>query len=324
MRPFSAIVALANISAVLGVALAEREERKLITIVFELGKINNEAAIEVWDEQKTTLLAQSCATALQSGPLEQDHIAFDFDDHGSGNFTVGTKSFIVSDNPALNQEASCGRIASAEEHIITCRVPFASGPGAAPLERRAVKDCFPKSGPLELLAVVQDFDSGAADEPLTVQWTVEVGNGNPTQNPLNIQLSDPVECGHAGCSVSYFSSRSVSWSVNAGITVYGWISVGFAVQQSGVETGNYYQCNGGPWDYFSVFRKQGQTAYTVQNQRKRNCGGSAINDGGPYVIWSPNANNIKSWYYCVYSREFVRWNGYQWLDASPNQPGGPR
>jgi len=123
-----------------------------------------------------------------------------------------------------------------------------------------------------------------------------------------------------GCEISHFSSHSVSWSVAAGVTINSWINGEFAVQKS-VETGTTYTCQGSPRDYYAVWRKVGTTAYTVRNYSQNQCTGTTF--GGQFVLWSPNSNNRRSYYYCVYGKNYVRWEGDRWLDTSPGEPGGP-
>ena len=344
MRLSVAVVAFANITPILAAALVQRQEAELITIVLQVSKINNEKAIDVWDQARTKVLAQSCSDSLQSGLFEHDAIAFQVDENGAGTFTLGSKSFAVSDN--LDQEASCGQIASAEELVITCHVPFAAPSGVPALDRRDLNDCFPKGGALDLLSVAQGFENGAQDEPLPAltsevavnttadldkrqtgpctfwsQVTYMVGNGDPHQNPWNVQVSDPMQCpSHIGCSIGHGISHTVGWQANVGI-VHQWLSGGFAVQKS-VSTGNTYTCPGNAGQYLAVWRKVGTTAYTVQNANFNACTGNHPT-GGRYIIWSPNAGNRGSYYYCVYGKNYVRWSGDRWLDTSPNQPGGP-
>lgn len=127
--------------------------------------------------------------------------------------------------------------------------------------------------------------------------------------------------GHVGCSTYHTTSRSFSigWSANAAV---GWISGGFDVVKT-IETGNSYVCEGVPNDFFAVWKKQGQTAYTVKKGSFNACTNTWLPSGGNIIIWSPNSNNRRGNYYCVYGRNYVRAMGDRWLDTSPNTPGGP-
>ncbi|KAK4206228.1 hypothetical protein QBC37DRAFT_460505 [Rhypophila decipiens] len=357
----AATVALANISAVSSAALVQQQQQgtvNLISIMLQVSKVTQEKAIDVWDHDSKSILAQSCSDSLQHGLFQQDAIAFQTDEkYGAGNFTLGSKSFVISDDPNLNQDASCTRIVSDDEFVITCHVPFvvpATAPAAAAV-RRGLNDCFHKAGSVDLLSVAQGFEAGAQDSQslaalssqqlafvndtatdeekrdldkrqagqcsIWTQVTNRVGNGNPHQNPWNVQVSQPMQCpGHIGCSVGHGTSYEVGWSANVGL-VYQWISAGFAVQAS-VQTGNEYTCHGDKGQYFAVWRKIGTTAYTVRNGNYNSCTGTQPT-GSNFIIWSPNSNNVGSYFYCVYGKSAVRWMGDRWLDKSANNPGGP-
>jgi len=130
-----------------------------------------------------------------------------------------------------------------------------------------------------------------------------------------------MDCGDATCSIGYamITSFTIGWSAAA--SAAGWISGGFAVEQS-VETGQQYNCEKPPGSYHAVWKKVGQTAYTVENADFNQCSGPRPY-GRPFVMWSPNANNKGIWFYCVTGREYVRWLGDRWLDTDPGMPGGP-
>ena len=80
-------------------------------------------------------------------------------------------------------------------------------------------------------------------------------------------------------------------------------------------------CHGQANDYLAVWKKVGQTAYTVRNADYNVCSGTHPT-GGQFIIWSPNSHNRGTYYYCVYGRQYVRWLGDRWLDTTPI-PGGP-
>jgi len=88
-----------------------------------------------------------------------------------------------------------------------------------------------------------------------------------------------------------------------------------------VETGVDYTCRGEKDETICVWRLVGQTAYTVQNADLNQCTGSK-DDGSPYVMWSPNSNNVGSRYYCVHGAQSCRNQGDRWLDTS-GRAGGP-
>lgn len=72
---------------------------------------------------------------------------------------------------------------------------------------------------------------------------------------------------------------------------------------------------------FSLWKKMGQTAYTVQNHYASCAGRRDV--GAPYVLWSPNSRDIGSEYYCVVGRQYCRNNGDRWLETD-GPAGGPR
>lgn len=129
-------------------------------------------------------------------------------------------------------------------------------------------------------------------------------------------------CGQGGCDVGQSQSRSFAVSFSAQATVWQWLSGGFAVQWQ-IETGNTHLCKGNPYDYLAVWRKQAQTAYTVENGVRYTACSGFYTSGEPYVLWSPNQGNRGGYFYCVHGRQYVRWQGDRWLDTSPAVPGGP-
>ena len=221
MKVFAAAVAL-GAPVAFAAAVLPRQESQTIEIVLQVSKVHEgEAAIDVWDETKSKVLGQSCSQSLQSGLFEHDTIEFQVDSYGAGTFTVGSKAFTVSDD--------CSRVVSEDELVINCRVPFAAPSGlAAPLSKRDLSECFPH-GPIDLFSVMEGFEKGAEDPSIisspsnpdptlafpaepngdSIGNTTIVGpldkrqgscgvwtsgthrfnNGNPHQNPWNVQTS---------------------------------------------------------------------------------------------------------------------------------------
>lgn len=212
------VVVLAPV--VIGSAVLQRQETQDIQIVLQVSKIKDQAAIDVYNQDKLTLLAQSCARSLQSGGLD---IAFAVNGNGAGTFTVGSQTYTVSDDLTISGGAICDRISSDDELLVNCVVPY-SQPLPA-LAKRDLKICFPE-GPIHLVEVLHGFEASAADESafLTAEeaeaaaeaaqaaadlstttaspldkrqgscgfWsthTHRTGNGDPHQNPWHVQLS---------------------------------------------------------------------------------------------------------------------------------------
>ncbi|KAK3896494.1 hypothetical protein C8A05DRAFT_20536 [Staphylotrichum tortipilum] len=85
---------------------------------------------------------------------------------------------------------------------------------------------------------------------------------------------EPMECGHVdGCEIGYSSVRSYTIGWTANLAPVMWISGGFTVESS-METRTVHACPDNAYDYFAVWRKVGQTAYTVQNADLNVCTGT--------------------------------------------------
>ncbi|KAH7263769.1 hypothetical protein BKA59DRAFT_449962 [Fusarium tricinctum] len=342
-------ITLVTAPLVLAASAAEQN----LHMVFERDLVNSKSAITVWNNEQTEVLGKSCTNSLADGAFVKHAISFSVSENGAGNVTVGDNTYRIGDGDAGS--IACGRISEQHELIVNCVVPVKGlGADPKPLAKRSLRECFP-DGPLEVakamdvfegkvdgeipsevLSQVSELSQKEIDDAVKAaglskrqcgQWftqTRPVGNGNPHQNPLHIQLSEPMECGGGAgrqCVAGRTESRSFSigWSANAAVS---WISAGFSVIQT-IETGNSYECWGNPGDFFAVWKKQGQTAYTVQQGIYNPCTSSWLPVGGHIIIWSPNDQNRRGNYYCVYGRQYVRNIGDRWLDTSAGEPGGP-
>jgi hypothetical protein len=133
-----------------------------------------------------------------------------------------------------------------------------------------------------------------------------------TPNP-----QDPMQCDKSRtCEIGYGASTSYTVSWSAAASVVSWISGGFAVEKS-VETGNTYTCQGNPGDWFALWKKVAQTAYTVHNGIENPCTGQFTANSGNIVMWSPNKGTKGTNYYCVYGKQYVRNRGDRWIDTTP-------
>ncbi|KXX80396.1 hypothetical protein MMYC01_204597 [Madurella mycetomatis] len=329
--------------------LQPRQEVQAVNVVLQVNKVTSEAAIDVWNREKSEVFAHSCSRSLASGPFENTPLVFTVNEYGAGNFSVGPQNYTIHDDLEISGGIICGRIASPGEIIVSCDVPVSASLQLKSLSKRDLQDCFPR-GPVELNKLMRGLESTSTNvtawlenslSPPTARtsgvtedaafkrqapcgtWssrTVRVGNGDPHQNPLNIQISDPMDCGQRACSVGYTQARSFTIGWTASATAWQWLNGGFAVEMS-AETGTSYECHGQAHDYLAIWKKVGQTAYTVQNANYNVCTGLRRR-GSPFVMWSPNANNRGTFFYCVYGRQYVRWIGDRWLDTTP-VPGGP-
>jgi len=193
---------------------------RIVNIVFQANKVTSEAAIDVWNQDKSERFAQSCSHTLTTGPFEKAPLTFDVNEHGNGNITIGDKIYVVHDNPDLSGGIVCSSIVSEFETLINCEAPVAESLKFRSLSKRTLKDCFPE-GPLELAGVMHKLENTPKGDPLSspeafaaIQvrqtnttedhtthdkrqgacgfWSsmvMRVGDGNPHQNPLNIQVS---------------------------------------------------------------------------------------------------------------------------------------
>ncbi|KAK3899009.1 hypothetical protein C8A05DRAFT_37379 [Staphylotrichum tortipilum] len=333
MSRLVAVLALLPAAVFTTSVLQAAEGTRIVNIVLQVNKVTSEAAIDVLSQDRSELFAQSCSLQLTSGAFEKTPIVFDVNEHGAGNLTVGEKIYVVHEKPEFSGGIVCSSVVSAYETLLNCETPVASSLKLSSLSKRNLKDCFPE-GPLELASVMHKLESTPKGQSLsspealsTIEvrqtnttadhgshdkrqgscgfwssYTTEVGDGNP----LNVQVSQPMDCQQGTCSVGYsmITSFTIGWS--AGASAAGWINGGFAVEQS-VDTGQQYNCEFSPGSYFAVWKK---------------CTG-AHKSGGPFVMWSPNSYNKGMWFYCVSGRQYVRWLGDRWLDTDPGMPGGP-
>lgn len=214
MRANGLFLALAPV--VLANPILRSEKTRDVHIVLELSKEASQGAVTVWNKDQSEAIANSCSDSLASGPFESHPITFKVDENGSGNLTVGDESYSTGGG---DDAIECGRIASETELVVNCIVSVPGSVELKPLGKRDLKTCFP-DGPLEVTQAMDVFEGKVEPEsPSDVTpaelsqaevdefvkknhldkrqtpcgiWssqTRRVGNGNPHQNPLNIQLS---------------------------------------------------------------------------------------------------------------------------------------
>jgi hypothetical protein len=194
-----------------------------VNVVFQLNKATSEAAIDVWNEDATTVWAQSCSRSLNTGPFENAPLSFEVDDSGTGTLIIGSKNYTISDTDDTPGAVKCGRVVDGHELVVSCHVPISDTIPLRRMRKRDLQDCFPK-GPVELTGVVAALESNGtnvdvdwshagndtasqldesdkADQPQGIQrrqrfdfctqWkrTRRVGDGSPRQTPLHIQVS---------------------------------------------------------------------------------------------------------------------------------------
>ncbi|KAJ2972464.1 hypothetical protein NQ176_g7141 [Zarea fungicola] len=348
MKSLSLLALLASASC----SVLPRGRPQDVHVVLHAHKESSEASIEIFNKEHSALLLHSCASTLTSGPFKDHHIDFTVDENGAGSLAVGSKQYTIHHDAAKSGGIECDRIVNDVETLISCLVPLPYDIQLATKDNVSVSDCFTQApapvvlhhvrrGLLGNLSFPPELSfpphrNGEGEKPPTRSlsldrrqgqcWTsssysVRVGDGNPHQNPLNIQLSEAMQCGQASCSAGASNAVSFDIGFSASATLFSWLSGGFSVGRS-ISTGNSYTCTGNPGDYFAIWKSQAQTAYTVQNYESGNCNQDIRAVGDPLIIWSPNNDNRGGFYYCVYGQNYVRSRGDRWLDTT-GRAGGP-
>ncbi|KAL1896310.1 hypothetical protein Sste5346_004693 [Sporothrix stenoceras] len=342
----SAVVALAapNLPTVAGI-------NQELNIVFQYNKAELLSSVQAWNKDRTKLFGHSCSGSLVSGTFANYPVHFDVDFNGAGNLTLNATTHKVHEDPNISNGISCGRIYSPNESLVTCTVLVPDVLQFSSLNKREAEVCFAEghglAGILDGLinaptlpaanvsnvtttttttigddaAITTAGHNDKRQNPCGIWFsnTVRVGDGNPHQNNMNIQLSAPMDCGGNRCEVGHSESRSITLSWTASAAATQWISAEFDVVSS-IGTGNDYTCKGDAGDWLCVWKNQGQTAYTVQNKDSNEC--ASPNYGSPFVMWSPNADGRGSHYYCVHGRDYCRNEGDRWLETD-GRAGGP-
>jgi hypothetical protein len=189
-----------------------------VNVVLQVNKITSEAAVDVWNEDKSDVLAHSCSSSVASGSFESTPLVFAVNEYGAGNLNVGAQTYTIHDTPEISGGIICGRITSPGEIIVSCEVPVSASLQLKSLSKRDLQDCFPR-GSVELLGMIRGLETGSANDTAWSEnppsppaagstnaamgaaykrqgscgsWrgrTVLKGDGYPHQNPLNIQIS---------------------------------------------------------------------------------------------------------------------------------------
>lgn len=115
-------------------------------------------------------------------------------------------------------------------------------------------------------------------------------------------------------------SISVGFSVTPNTIASSFVSAGFSVSESWSDSESH-NCDGQPGDTVCVWYNTAHTAYTVQNHLINYiCGGDDASSD-PFVMYSPNTNNVGGGVYCVAGTACRSINSAYW-DYS-GRAGGP-
>lgn len=213
------IITLFTLLPILASAIPARVGQQNVNIVYHVSKESGETSIEIFNENESELLVHSCSQSLISGAFLKDSVIFNVDAEGAGTLQIGTQNYVVHDNLTISGGVECGRISSPMELIINCLAPVPKALPLAPIRKRGnLKNCFSRvTAPVELEDMRQAFQANSSDlTPPQLGRQLEqrgilqnetslskrrfgcgisrgdtrmVGNGNPHQNPLHIQLS---------------------------------------------------------------------------------------------------------------------------------------
>ncbi|KAH7071228.1 hypothetical protein BKA63DRAFT_493066 [Paraphoma chrysanthemicola] len=300
-----------------------------VTIVWRHEKTTGSTSLSVQSTSDATVLAESCGNSI--GSLDFSSV----DEHGAGNFTIGSNTFdIISKS---QDGVSCTRMYNGIIATVTCSgVSFDIPAGVA-----SSAECFTDDDAKASFLALRSMSLGAIDDPTPIEQrstpvqafrlrgrqqchnevgTVQVGDGNPHQNYYHKQLSEVINCGAApSCSAGYENSKSYTIGFSSGISADGWISAGFEVQKSW-STGNQYTCYGGPHDDVCIWYNTAHTAYTVRNWVQNTCLGRPKAYSDNFVMKSPNKVNRGGGMYCVIGTCRAQGDAY-WDDSG--RAGGP-
>ncbi|KAK3389496.1 hypothetical protein B0H63DRAFT_463784 [Podospora didyma] len=310
-------------------------------IVLHRNTVTSESALQVWSSEQSEVLYQSCSASLDSGPFEGQPIRYDVDNSGAGNITIGHRSFRVHEAQELSGGVRCERMRNQAELVVNCTASVSGASQLPPLKMYAVDDCFIKGHArwgrttrrLRTGAILVRSQSHAKtnihDSREYVHFTSKrqgacgtwssntyaVGDGDPHQNPIHIQVTDPIECdgdGSRGCDIEPDRAQSFQILYYASANLNRWIDGGFAVQQSidTREPGTAVQCGNNDGGMVALWKKVGYTRYTVQNAMINECTGTQLST--PFQLWSPNSHDDGDWY-CVYGDKVGK-KGDQWRE----------
>ncbi|KAK0736414.1 hypothetical protein B0T21DRAFT_288243 [Apiosordaria backusii] len=338
------------------VQVGERTPVATIDVRYRHDKTTNKHALAILDKETHQVLARVCDKSISSGPFSTVPISVDADDQATGTITIGSRTHRIGHR---SRQVDCWSMYNSHADTVTCHVSLRHLPA---LDLDALAHSTPAPPCFDNFPLVEQSDvNGTAynatqyefaqheignegldngEDQLHSHPTLRarqgsllfcrpyrearlVGDGNPHQNYFHVQMTSLLRCGDGDCEIQYETGRAETFSWSASASIAGWISGGFAVEKTHSHA-EATTCNGKPGDiHVCVWQKVAHTAYTVQNWIVNPCNNDAKPEGEPFVIWSPNANNVGSEYYCV--RNTCRaGKGDNYWDKSPSIPGGPR
>lgn len=307
-----------------------------LTVVWRHNKRSSQKHISVYDADGRKLLGQTCGDAVDAGNFALAPLPLECDENGHGSLKYGSEKYKTHSMREHSGGITCDKIYNDDVAHVECKVP-SQGSHYTPLGKNETNNCFAEHPiehhfrlhkqasevPVER-SIPLEKRFGPVCVPPRVRLVERVGDGNPHQNSWHEQLTENMVCGSADeCSTSEEKSHDVSveWSVGLqGMESWGWISGGFAVSESW-STSITNTCTGGDTaDLVCLWYNTQHTAYTVKT-RHRACGEPKIKETEPYVIKSPNKNNIGGGYYCVTGGACRNIGAHYWNNNG--RAGGP-
>jgi hypothetical protein len=207
-------VAPAALAATVGPRALTGPSAQKAHVVLQLHKTSSEASVAVQNPDRSEFLEYGCGISLSSGAFREYPIHFDVDGNGAGNLSIGSASYLIHEDPKLSGGISCGRLHSSTETLVTCAITLPASMRMKPLDQHNLPECFRTSGTFHLVSILAALERGASDQPTSGNlpappshghsaslnkrqgpcsiWTpgtLMVGDGDPHQNPFNIQLS---------------------------------------------------------------------------------------------------------------------------------------
>ncbi|RYP57212.1 hypothetical protein DL770_010717 [Monosporascus sp. CRB-9-2] len=344
MKLLALLAAVAVYSLPTGLAAPSLHTKQVIIRV-QVDKNTSDIDLAVLDKETFQVLAKSCSNTLKSGAFATLPISAELDNTGAGTLSIGSVKYNVHENADVSGGITCGRIYDDAEIFVSCDATLPTSLELNPLDKRDEPPCFANNTPTLQSHEIAMMEGASAPLALTKvsptnaealaalekrqgacgAWSATtwlIGDGNPHQNYWHQQLSENMQCGAAPtCSVGEQQSTSFTVGFTATVNPAAWISGGFSVSQSW-NTGNSYTCGGNSGDTVCVWYNTAHTAYTVQNGIVNTvCGGSEP-VGDPFILFSPNSENVGGSYYCVIGAQYCRSKGQGYWDKS-GRAGGP-
>ncbi|KAH7128026.1 hypothetical protein B0J13DRAFT_646174 [Dactylonectria estremocensis] len=275
---------------------------------------SNNTSLSVYDTESGDLVAETCRSFLEGDiPVDFSHV----DKDGSGNFTVGKKTFMVDCQVETSRGPKCSRRLTPSFAVVRCsNITWY----AEEYSQRDRSNCFRDVDsytaalhaiPADKTCVVRSGDVLKSSHLSKKGYWASPKNARvdniTTKSYHHKQLSETIDCREAeSCSVGKMDSESftIGWSVTGNeVGKKFFASFGLSVTKSWT-TGNTYTCNGARGQTVCIWYKTAHTSYKVRNMKPKWWGfiGPDEFEGKSYILNAPNKKNRGGGYYCVVDR----------------------